>query len=159
MNQAEMQVFLDVSLHVFEKMTGAKPILHPPVVLLGKTKLYDYSGLIRISGAASGAVCLSMPKEMIDQLLHAQNETERTPALAQDLVGEAASIIASNTRKHFGEHFRVSLPETVNPDQIALLSLPYVRFSLPITWQNYQAVLLLAFSEQGLPALIPDGGV
>jgi len=147
MNQHDMHVFLEVGVNFFEKTTGEKATFGNAALQFGKSDLLDYSGVIRVSGSSEGAVCLTVPCAMLGELLRATGESETATSLERDMVGEAASIIASNARKHFGPRFAIAPPETFGIDEALQLSLPFARFVLPIQWRGYRANLILALSE------------
>lgn len=147
MNQHDMQVFLEVGVNFFEKTTGERAIFGNAALQFGRCELLDYSGVIRISGSSGGAVCLTMPCAMLGELLRAAGETEPGKDLERDMAGEAASVIASNARKHFGPRFVIAPPEIFGIDEALQLSLPFARFVMPIQWRGYRANLILALSE------------
>ena len=148
MNEHDMQIFLDVSTVLFETLTGEKATIQSGVIQFGKSALLDYSGVIRISGSSEGVVCLTVPRSMMADMLSATGEEQTGEEIERDLVGEAASIIASNARKHFGPHFQIAVPETVASRDAGKLTLPFSRLALPIHWRGHQASLILALTEQ-----------
>lgn len=151
MNEHDMQIFLDVSTVLFETLTGEKATIQSGVLQFGKSTLMDYSGVIRISGSSEGVVCLTVPRAMLAEMLTSTGEEQTGEVIERDMVGEAASIIASNARKHFGQHFHIAVPETVASREAEDLSLPFSRLTLPIQWRGHQASLILALTEQTAP--------
>ncbi len=147
MNERDMHIFLEVGVNFFEKTTGEKATFGTGTLQFGKSELLDYSGVIRVSGASEGLVCLTVSRAMIDEMLRATGEIPAADALACDLVGEVASIIASNARKFFGPRFGIAPPETFASDGAAHLALPFARFALPIHWRGFRAHLILALGE------------
>jgi hypothetical protein len=142
-----MHVFLEVGVNFFEKTTGEKATFGTGTLQFGKSELLDYSGVIRVSGASEGAVCLTVSRGLISEMLRSSGESMSEEALARDMVGEAASIIASNARKFFGPRFGIAPPETYARDGVAQLPLPFARFALPIEWRGHRAHLILALAE------------
>jgi len=151
MNEQDMQVFLDVSTAFFEILTGEKATLHSGRLQFGKSALLDYSGVIRISGSSEGIVCLTVPRTMLTALLNAVGEQGQGEEIERDMVGEAASIIASNARKQFGPHFHIAVPETILGADAKDLYLPFARLVLPIEWRGHEASLILALTEKPAP--------
>jgi CheY-specific phosphatase CheX len=147
MNQHDMHVFLEVGVNFFEKTTGEKAIFGNAALQFGKCELLDYSGVIRVSGSSEGAVCLTMPCAMLGELLRAAGESEPAEDLERDMAGEAASVIASNARKHFGPRFAIAPPEIFGLNEARQLSLPFARFVMPMQWRGHRANLILALSE------------
>lgn len=153
MNEHDMQVFLDVSTSFFETLTGERATIQSGRLEFGKSPQLDYSGIIRISGSSEGVVCLTVPQSMLAALLRAAGEEQTGETIERDMVGEAASIIASNARKHFGPHFHISVPEALSAQDSADLPLPFARLTLPIQWREHQGCLILALTEQTAPVL------
>jgi CheY-specific phosphatase CheX len=147
MNEHDMHVFLEVGVNFFEKTTGETATFGTGALQFGKTDLLDYSGVIHVSGSSEGVVCLTVTRAMIDEMLQAAGESGPEEVLERDMVGEAASIIASNARKHFGPRFSIAPPVTYSQGETAELPLPYTRFAMPIQWRGHQANLILALSE------------
>lgn len=148
MMESELKLFLDISLNFFEKMTGQKPELKTPSISLGFSKFHQCHGWISVSGMADGVVCVSMTTDMVNELLRSQGETIESESMQQDLVGEAASIIASNARRHFGPKFQISPPQTSMQDESIDRSWPYSRFCLPVQWRGHDGVVILAFEDK-----------
>ncbi len=147
MNEVEMKVFLEISINYFEKVTGQKAEVGSGVIQFGKLELLDFAGVIRVSGSSEGVVCLSMSRAMINDLLYASGEIIPSEELLRDMVGEAASVIASNARKYFGPRFFIGVPQTLTAKETSLLAMPFSRLALPINWRDHHAWLILALAD------------
>jgi hypothetical protein len=146
MQPADMQQFVEISMKFFEKFTGERPVVADGQVQFGHSTLLEHCGQIRISGSSRGVVCLSMSSPMVTEMLASSGESIQDEDAKLDLIGEAASIIASNAREHFGSGFAISLPETRFHASTAA-DWPYSRFVLPIRWRSHEAVLVLALTR------------
>lgn len=147
MTEHDMQVFLDVGVHYFEKITGERAQLGSARLQFGRTELSDFTGVIRISGSSAGVVCMSVPTAMVDEMLNSAGESLCNDEMERDMIGEAASIIASNARKHFGPRFEIATPETYSHAESAAIRFPFARFAIPIAWKTHHGSLILALSE------------
>jgi chemotaxis protein CheX len=78
---------------------------------------WDISGIIGLSGEASGAVAISLKDITAFQVTNRLTGAEHTyiDADVTDAVGEIINIIAGNVKKHFEENLRIkiSLPTIV----------------------------------------------
>ena len=155
MNEHDMHIFLEVGVNFFEKSTGEKATFGTGALEFGKSELLDYSGVIRVSGTSEGVVCLTVSQAMVGEMLRANGEPDSAESLELDMVGEAASIIASNARKHFGPRFHIAPPDTFGIDEASQLPLPFARFALPIQWRGHRANLILALTEIAPVAATP----
>ena len=78
---------------------------------------WDISGIIGLSGEASGAVAISMKESAAIQVTQKLTSEEHTSLDADvtDAIGEIINIIAGNVKKVFEEDFRIkiSLPSII----------------------------------------------
>lgn len=147
MKEDNLKLFLDISLNFFEKITGERPEPSEPAIRLGSSDFHDFYGWIEVSGSGRGIVCVSMTSSMADELLQCQGESLKDETMRLDMVGEAASIVASNARQRFGQEFKISLPFTSSSGRIQDSAWPYSRFCLPVRWRGHEGTVILAFEE------------
>ncbi|MES2572433.1 MAG: chemotaxis protein CheX [Verrucomicrobiota bacterium] len=150
MKPADMQLFVDISVNFFTKLTGEPPLIADGQLQFGLSPLLDFTGMIHISGASAGVVGLSLSSSMAMALLTGSGESRFDEAACDDFVGEAASIIASNARMVFGSSFGISIPQRSRRSSVST-EWPYSRLALPIRWRSHEAVLFLALSEASDP--------
>ena len=74
---------------------------------------YDFSGIINISGPATGCVYVSAPSIMLREMLKVMEEPDVTISNLKDLVGELANTVSGNARTEFGADFIISPPAVV----------------------------------------------
>ena len=103
---------------------------------------WDISGVIGLSGEASGAVAISMNDTTaieVTKILTGQ-EHDSIDADVTDAVGEIINIIAGNVKKHFEEELRIkiSLPSIVKGkshaivwpfEKARIICIPFAIFS------------------------------
>lgn len=107
--------------------------------------LYDYTGVIGISGSHVGNVYFSATHDLLMETLMAHGESQCDDPLLFDLVGEIANTIAGNAREHLGKDFMISTPFIMKgkPEKVGLQ--PEVRaFAIPLEWQQSKAVLVVS---------------
>ena len=75
--------------------------------------IYDFTGVIGISGERQGCVYFTAHRDLLRQLLLHVGEADVSDNNLCDLVGEIANTISGNARRHFGPNFMISVPVVV----------------------------------------------
>lgn len=144
LKEAEIRTFVEGTTHYFETAgQQAASVGSPYLVTDGKPGAYDYTGVIRISGARKGIVYFTAPRGMLTVLLMRMQETDCSEETIKDLVGEVANTISGNARRNFGKSFLISVPTVVahEPDKI---TAPHQRsYVIPINWRAHSAKLVV----------------
>ncbi|WP_338755626.1 chemotaxis protein CheX [Moraxella lincolnii] len=104
--------------------------------------VYDYTGIISITGPLKGSVFVSAPSNLLREVLKVMQEPDTTITLMKDLVGEIANTIAGNARTEFGSEFIISTPKVVD-------GLPPASY-LPKDRRSY----IIPFRWRGMPGVI-----
>lgn len=104
--------------------------------------VYDYTGLITITGSTSGLVYVSAPTVMLRDILKVLDEPEESIAMLRDLVGEIANTVSGNARTEFGSNFIISPPKVVD----GVPSSQYLpkekrSYVIPFHWHEHQGVI------------------
>src|SRR5664279_4090895 len=101
MDEKELRVFIDIVGQYFERQTGRLPEVGSPY--LGEPSalpMYDFTGVIGISGERQGCVYVTARRELLRQLLLHVGESDVSDNNLCDLVGEIANTISGNARRH-----------------------------------------------------------
>jgi len=139
MKANELQVFIDAALNYFDVNLGKGEIRvgEPSLSTTEKIAIYEYTGLINISGDKSGRVYFSSPVDLIKHVLEAMGETDVDDELVADLVGEIANSIAGNARSHFGGGFCLSVPTIFrDAERVQDISRESPAYIIPLTWRD-----------------------
>lgn len=144
MDEQELHVFIDIVSQYFERQTGRLPEIGSPY--LGDHSalpIYEFTGVIGISGARQGCVYFTAHRDLLRQLLLHVGEPDVSDKNLKDLVGEIANIISGNARRHFGPDFMISVPVVVagNADSIQV-PRNVKAYILPLRWHKMDAVLV-----------------
>ena len=118
MDEQELRVFIDIVSQYFERQTGRLPEIGSPY--LGEANalpIYDFTGVIGISGERQGCVYFTAHRDLLRQLLLHVGEADVSDNNLCDLVGEIANTISGNARRHFGPNFMISVPVVVAATQ------------------------------------------
>jgi chemotaxis protein CheX len=144
LKEEEIRTFVEGTTNYFEiSAQQAASVGSPYLVTDGKPGVYEYTGVIGISGARKGIVYFTAPRGMLTVLLMRMQETDSSDENIRDLVGEVANTISGNARRDFGKNFVISVPTVIahDPDKI---TAPHARsYVIPINWRTHSAKLVV----------------
>ena len=146
MTEAELRIFVAIVKHYFEQQTGISAEIYTPF-LADPTALpvFDYTGVIGISGNRQGCVYFTAPTELLRQILSRSGESDLSPRNLADLAGEIGNTISGNARRQFGNEFLISVPLVVKGrDQAISLPKGVKAYIIPFCWQNFDASLVVS---------------
>ena len=145
MDENQLRAFVEIVQHYFEQSSkrGAQvgsPYLGEP----GSLPIFDYTGVIGISGARRGCIYFTAPTQMLRSLLLRLGESDVSDANLADLVGEVANTISGNARRTFGPDFGISVPVVINGSK-QTIQMPNTTKSyvIPMCWQREEAALVV----------------
>lgn len=146
MDEKELRVFIDIVSQYFERQTGRLPEIGSPY--LGEHNalpIYDFTGVIGISGERQGCVYFTAHRDLLRQLLLHVGESDISENNLSDLVGEVANTISGNARRHFGPDFMISVPVVVAGNANAIQMPRTVKaYILPLRWHKMEATLVVS---------------
>ena len=145
MNEQDLRAFVYGTTRYFEvAVQQAASVGSPYLVTKGTPEVYDYSGVISVSGRRNGIVYFSAPRGMLTVLLMKMNESNVSNEYLCDVVGEVANTIAGNVRRDLGKDFAISVPTVVsgagNAVELPAGTRPVV---IPINWRSHVAKLVV----------------
>ncbi len=110
--------FILAATEVLDEILGVKPTLSKPYVKQSDDPLFDISGIIGITGEATGSIAFSLPKQtaliMVSRFIG--EEVIGISAETRDAIGELTNIIAGRVKKIFYEkkiHIKISIPNVI----------------------------------------------
>ncbi len=146
MDERDIQVFIDGTIHYFNQSSDARATVGTPYLLEHGDKVAsDLTGIIGISGERKGCVYFTAPSNLLENLLESLGEPDPNDDLLADMVGEVANTISGNARRYFGKEFMISVPIVVKgtPEKIHVpKSLRAVN--IPISWKQHNANLVVS---------------
>jgi len=145
MKENEIKAFVRVITEYFETISGVPAAMGLPYIKGEDTEMYDYTGIIGISGNRRGGVYFTAPKELLQDFgFHILGDSDLDDASLFDLVGEITNTIAGNMREVFGASFLISVPIVMRGkiDAINMKLKPPV-FIIPIEWQGFRSHLAI----------------
>lgn len=146
MTEAELRVFVAIVKRYFEQQTGIPPEIYTPYLAEPDAlPVFDYTGVIGISGVRQGCVYFTAPAELLRQVLARSGETDLSTRNLADLAGEIGNTISGNARRQFGNEFLISVPLVVQGrDQVISLPKAVKAYIIPFCWQTHDASLVVS---------------
>ena len=146
MDEQELRVFVEIVRQYFDHQTGRAPELGSPH--LGDATnlpIYDYTGVIGISGERQGCVYVTTRRDLLRALLLQVGETDVSEPNLCDLAGEVANTISGNARMYFGPDFMISVPVVVRGSADAIQVPRNVKaYVIPLRWHKQEAALVVS---------------
>lgn len=148
LGENEVKVFVDAARQYFSHLEDEEATIRTAYLSdLGRElPVYDYTGLIRISGGYSGYVYFTSSQNMVRYLLRTLKEPDDSEAQFLDAVGEVANTLAGNSRRHFGNALDISPPTTCRgrPQALVVRARPYV---ILLSWRHYEAAVVIDIEQ------------
>jgi chemotaxis protein CheX len=148
LNEAELKLFVESVRRYFKVLTKQEPEITS--AYLGTTEVagYDYNGIVTFSGSFNGHVIVSMPAQLLKELLLMQGETDMSEGNLLDAVGEIANTLGGNARKSLGSSLQISVPVKLHGTsgiRARVRKLPYV---ITLRWNRQPALVCLDMSRR-----------
>lgn len=149
MKQEKIQTFVDVVKHYFDQFSGDELVVDTPYLSTEQEPhVYDFTGVIGISGVMRGVVYVTASKELLQVVLRDMNESNLDDDMLVDLVGEIANTISGNARSEFGSEFHISTPFVFKGSpQNVFLPKDSRAFIIPIVWQQKVGEIVVALEK------------
>lgn len=145
MKEQEIKAFIKVITDYFHNVTGVDAKMGIPFIKDSNTQVFDYTGVIGISGSRKGAIYFTANRSLLEQIaFHILGEGDFDEATIYDLVGEMTNVIAGNLRENFGSTFLISVPIIMKGklEDITVKLKPPV-FIIPIEWNGHVSQLAI----------------
>jgi chemotaxis protein CheX len=106
----ELKLFVETVRRYFHVVTKEEPQITSAFLDTGDVQAYDFNGIVTFSGTYRGHVMVSMPQQLLRELLILQGETELSDGNLLDAAGEIANTLGGNARKELGSGLQISVP-------------------------------------------------
>jgi chemotaxis protein CheX len=143
MTENELLPIIKIVTEYFFSVTSVPAAMGLPYIKRGGDPVFDYTGIIGISGARRGGVYYTAGRELLEEFGKSiLGGEELDDEALNDLVGEMTNTIAGNMREIFGSSFLISVPIVLRGkiDNISMRLKPPV-FVIPIKWKEYKSHL------------------
>lgn len=145
MKQEELTVFIAIIESYFKTLSDEPAQIGVPYLLDGREPALEYTGIIGVSGQRKGVAYVTAERATLDHLVRILAGAASTDALALDMVGELANVLAGNLGRAFERDFDITVPVVVKgaPDQIVIQKLKQPGFVVPIEWRNTRLFIVV----------------
>lgn len=110
LQEAELKLFVESVRRYFHVITREEAQVTSAFLDTGDVEAFDFNGIVTFSGAYHGHVMVSMPQQLLRELLILQGETDVSDGNLLDAVGEIANTLGGNARKELGSALQISVP-------------------------------------------------
>lgn len=110
LQDTELKLFVDSVRRYFQVITRQEPQITSAFLATGEIEGHDYNGIVSFTGSYNGHVLVSMPQQLLRELLLLQRETDLSDTNLLDAVGEIANTLAGNARTALGAGLNISVP-------------------------------------------------
>lgn len=147
MNDKNLKVFIESTVHYFKEITGEEAKMGIPFLLERNEITLDYNASIGIAGVKRGGIYLTTTKGMLAEFIKIiLNKEEADEESLMDMAGEMANTISGNVRKVFGSDFMISVPLVVSGKSVRI-KLFASTYAIPINWRNHRAYLAIGIER------------
>ncbi|MDX1961492.1 MAG: chemotaxis protein CheX [Leptospiraceae bacterium] len=146
MKEHELNHIISTIENYFQEVSSEKAILGIPYTTKIDEPIFEFTGIIGISGNRKGAIYVSAESKLLEQLtLFIIGEDNPGKTILNDMVGELSNTIAGNICSAFGNEFTITVPIVVSGkvNDIVLQKLSIPIFVIPITWKNSKCKLVI----------------
>jgi chemotaxis protein CheX len=143
----ELKMFVESVREYFRVVTRQEPQITSAFLATGELQGHDYNGIVSFSGSFNGHVLVSMPGQLLRELLLLQGETDLSQGNLLDAVGEIANTLGGNARKSLGPSLQISVPVTLHGSggiQARVRKHPY---AITLKWNHQPAVVCIDLAK------------
>ena len=144
----ELKMFVESVREYFRVVTRQEPQITSAFLATGELQGHDYNGIVSFSGPFNGHVLVSMPGQLLKELLLLQGETDLSQGNLLDAVGEIANTLGGNARKSLGAALQISVPVKLHGSggiQARVRKHPY---AITLKWNHQPAVVCIDMEKR-----------
>jgi len=143
LNPDELKLFVESVRQYFKVLTRQEPQITSAFLATGELQGYDYNGIVTFSGAYNGHVIVSMPGQLLKELLALQGETDMGQGNLLDTVGEIANTLGGNARKSLGSALQISVPVKLHGSAGIQARVRKHPYAITLRWNHQPAVVCI----------------
>lgn len=148
LHEIELKLFVDSVRRYFQVVTKQEPQITSAFLATSDVEGYDFNGIVTFSGSYNGHVIVSMPPQLLKELLLLQGETDLADGNLLDAVGEIANTLGGNARKTLGSALHISVPVKLHGTsgiRARVRKHPYV---ITLRWNHQPALVCVDMSRR-----------
>ncbi|WP_332741490.1 chemotaxis protein CheX [Hydrogenophaga sp.] len=147
LHEAELKLFVDSVRRYFQVLTKQEPQITSAFLGTGDVDGHDFNGIVTFSGSYNGHVMVSMPPQLLRELLLLQGETDLSANNLLDAVGEIANTLGGNARKTLGAGLQISVPVKLHGSSGVKARVRKHPYVITLRW-NHQPALVCVDMER-----------
>lgn len=149
MKSENLAVFVDGIANFFKTVTQTSATVGTPFLIQDVNEyLFDFTGVIGISGNHKGSVFFSTTRRLAVHLLSDMGVMTTRDEKLLDLVGEVCNTVSGNARREFGDQFMLSTPVMIQGrgENLKVSDVANI-YVIPIVWRDLNANLIINLNE------------
>lgn len=146
MDDKRLTVFLQtITQYLKQTNTHSLQLGTPYLADSDKPTVYDFTGIIGVSGAYKGCIYFTAPRALLKHMLLSFGESDLNDENLNDMAGEVTNIISGNARQDLGSEFMISVPIVIRGDLDEIYLPTGIRsYVIPIFWSSYRAAIVIS---------------
>lgn len=148
LNADELKLFVESVRRYFAVITRQEPQITSAFLATGDVDGYDFNGIVTFSGAYNGHVIVSMPPQLLKELLLLQGETDLGEGNLLDAVGEIANTLGGNARKSLGSALNISVPVKLHGSSGIKARVRKHPYAITLRWNHQPALVCVDMSKR-----------
>ncbi len=150
MEAHQLKLFQDITLQYFAKLAPDEPpAMEEPYLQFGELECAGFTSLVEIRGEYDGCLYLQAPRPMLEQLLEINGEPEVSELTLRDMCRELSNVLSGNASQAFGGNWEISVPLTLDAEELRRYPLPPSAFVMPFQWRDARSFLVVALVPPG----------
>ena len=148
LHETELKLFIESVRRYFQVITRQEPQITSAFLGTGDVDGHDFNGIVSFSGSYNGHVIVSMPPQLLRELLLLQGETDLSEGNLLDAVGEIANTLGGNARKTLGSALQISVPMKLHGSsgiKARVRKHPYV---ITLRWNHQPAMVCVDMEKK-----------
>lgn len=141
LHETELKLFVDSVRRYFHVITRQEPQVTSAFLGTGDVDGWDFNGIVTFSGSYNGHVIVSMPPQLLRELLLLQGETDLSEGNLLDAVGEIANTLGGNARKTLGAGLQISVPMKLHGSSGVRARVRKHPYVITLRWNHQPAMV------------------
>jgi chemotaxis protein CheX len=149
LNEVELKMFVESVRHYFKTLTRQEPQITSAFLATSDVEGFDFNGIVTFNGSYNGHVIVSMPPQLLKELLLLQGETDVGDGNLLDAVGEVANTLAGNARKTLGSGLQISVPVKLQGSSGIRARVRKHPYAITLRWNHQPALVCVDMARRG----------
>jgi chemotaxis protein CheX len=148
LHEAELKLFVDSVRRYFQVLTKQEPQITSAFLGTGDVDGHDFNGIVTFSGTYNGHVMVSMPPQLLRELLLLQGETDLSENNLLDAVGEIANTLGGNARRTLGAGLQISVPVKLHGGSGVKARVRKHPYVITLRWNHQPAMVCVDMEKR-----------